>query len=501
MEESKAAVIEKKSAQQKRKLVADGDGDGVRTVDGGDEFIDNTAYHYLKEIAQVCWKTQVFGDDEKLAAKWVEGDALPVAPSHPALAFVDEGIRTAVKRLHLFEMMQRIIKRAQTAPTVSRRLRSDRGLLQRWLFSERMWAPPKEWTPFFPAKPEQLDVGLLSSLVNGGVSTADTLVVSERLVKFSVDSRRQLAAHVHKQSKAGSDTSDLEIKMCICYRSNMRRLSVADIHIEIHESHYVRLRALYSKHTENLRRSTYDDKSNNSDKTVFGREMFRVRELRFVRRLWAMLMRYKTLGGLGYQGAVPPDAMKVLETEFGCTHECFASPLNHQLDSFGSAFMDVDRHFGSTGAFLQQRVTEGSFQCNPPFVESIMATSALHIVAQLAYAQTIDNALSFVVVWPGWKDTPGFTTLSKSVFLRKMMVLESGKHQYQDGAQQKYKCGESSRVARFKTHIFFMQTDAAALRWPVTSRNEQRLRLGFSASPPQQRKRRKYKRKSHAIAL
>ena len=69
----------------------------------------------------------------------------------------------------------------------------------------------------------------------------------------------------------------------------------------------------------------------------------------FLRRLWSMCARYDTISGAGYQAALPEEGFGMLQRYWGVEHECYASPLNHCLDSFGSAFIDTDRFFGSKG--------------------------------------------------------------------------------------------------------------------------------------------------------
>jgi hypothetical protein len=62
----------------------------------------------------------------------------------------------------------------------------------------------------------------------------------------------------------------------------------------------------------------------------------------FLRRLWCMLSRYDTISGAGYQAALPEDAFHILQKKFGVQHECYASPLNHCLDSYGTGHWKGD---------------------------------------------------------------------------------------------------------------------------------------------------------------
>ena len=72
----------------------------------------------------------------------------------------------------------------------------------------------------------------------------------------------------------------------------------------------------------------------------------------FHNRLFAMLLRYKSIQGHGYQAAAGPPVFDILKRRLGVGMECFASPLNAHFDRFASAFVDVDAPFGSCGSFF-----------------------------------------------------------------------------------------------------------------------------------------------------
>lgn len=107
----------------------------------------------------------------------------------------------------------------------------------------------------------------------------------------------------------------------------------------------------------------------------------------FLRRLWTMCARYDTISGAGYQAALPEEGFLTLKKHWGVEYECYASPLNHCLDAFGSAFVETDRFFGSRGSFLDQRPLAGGFEANPPFLEEVMAPMAMHVLALMERAQ------------------------------------------------------------------------------------------------------------------
>ena len=186
----------------------------------------------------------------------------------------------------------------------------------------------------------------------------------------------------------------------------------------------------------------------------------------FLHRAFALLARYDTIAGAGYQAAMPEPAFDYLVEHFGLTRECFASPLNCYLPTFHSAFPDTDRWFGSQGSFFSLHATEGSFESNPPFLELNLATNALHVLALLGRGEGEGRALMFVVVWPGWDDTPGYALLMGSAMMRRLVVLEKGDHTYKEGYQ--HRVGVAYRSSQARSFVFFMQTNEAARRWPVT---------------------------------
>ena len=88
-------------------------------------------------------------------------------------------------------------------------------------------------------------------------------------------------------------------------------------------------------------------------------------------RLFALLLRYKSIQGHGFQAAIGPPVWEVCRARLGVGVECFASPLNAYLPAYGSAFADVDAPFGSRGDFFKFAPLAGSFCANPPFVHEV----------------------------------------------------------------------------------------------------------------------------------
>ncbi len=98
--------------------------------------------------------------------------------------------------------------------------------------------------------------------------------------------------------------------------------------------------------------------------------------------IYRLLLRYHTLFGHGMQCALPQQVFTTLKKYLNTSFEGFASPLNCRYAPFCSAFHDTDKDFGSFGSFFDVFRDEicfkryfpygGSFEFNPPFIETIM---------------------------------------------------------------------------------------------------------------------------------
>ena len=203
-------------------------------------------------------------------------------------------------------------------------------------------------------------------------------------------------------------------------------------------------------------------------------------------RLFALLLRYKSLMGHGFQAAIGPPVWKVIGEKLGVGVEGFGSPLNAYLPAFGSAFPDVDGPFGSRGSFFGMRPKAGSFAANPPFVHNVMSATAEHIdklLAEAAAAEPVGNhALSYTVFLPGWQEGAGYQSLSKSKFLRRRVLIAAADHGYCDGAAHQRQ--DPYRFSPYDTAIFVLQTDKASRRWPADDKFEAALRKAFAECTP-----------------
>lgn len=159
-------------------------------------------------------------------------------------------------------------------------------------------------------------------------------------------------------------------------------------------------------------------------------------EQHFLARLFALLLRYRTLFGehgynQGPQAAVPPPVMEQLADVFAISAEAFASPLNAQLPQFGSLFPDTDAPFGSLGSFFDIHFGGGAdagaggaaaepglrgvkgtapvaalkasachVEVNPPFDTTLLRHMEAHLLACLQHARDAAQSVLFLVVLP-----------------------------------------------------------------------------------------------------
>jgi hypothetical protein len=235
----------------------------------------------------------------------------------------------------------------------------------------------------------------------------------------------------------------------------------------ISEAHLLKLLRLYQIHT---------DKSATIESNLF------------LRRAFCVIHRYESLSGAsdGYQMAFPHAGFQWLRDNVGVQIECFASPLNCWNQRICSVAKDTDCFFGSIGNFFlfdghspTGKVSDdnpglqlgGSFEANPPFVQSVMNRMAHHIEKILTtFADRDDVPFSFSVIVPAWTDCEGITVMTNSKFLKPhpkyVLRLEKRKHNYRPGMQ--HRATHEEQPSNVDTLVFFLQNNAGAKRWPVT---------------------------------
>ncbi|WIA19184.1 hypothetical protein OEZ85_003829 [Tetradesmus obliquus] len=199
-------------------------------------------------------------------------------------------------------------------------------------------------------------------------------------------------------------------------------------------------------------------------------------------RLFALLLRYKSIQGHGFQAAAGPPVFELLRQKLAVGFECFASPLNAHFNKFGSAFPDVDGPFGSAGSFFRMQLKHGSYEANPPFVPALLTATAQHVLALLQQAEAAGGALSFCVLVPGWTEVAGWGLMNSSSFLQRSLVVAAADHGYCDGASHQ-RC-DLYRQSPYDSAILFLQTTAAAAKWPVHDGLLQQLQAAMASCCP-----------------
>eukprot|EP01063_Lacrimia_lanifica_P037504 TRINITY_DN7719_c0_g2_i1.p1 TRINITY_DN7719_c0_g2~~TRINITY_DN7719_c0_g2_i1.p1 ORF type:complete len:450 (+),score=133.79 TRINITY_DN7719_c0_g2_i1:261-1610(+) len=201
--------------------------------------------------------------------------------------------------------------------------------------------------------------------------------------------------------------------------------------------------------------------------------------------LWVAL-RYDrlTAGRSGLQDAIPPPVMDVLARRLAVSGEIFASPLNCLSPVFCSLYPDSDCVFGSVGDAFRFAPTEGSFEANPPFTESLLTKMAAHFLALLdasearrekqAAAEGGDEGdgarpLAFTIIIPEWTDPipAAVEAVRASRHLRADFTVPKAEHAYCDGLTG----GPTPPFLRNTLVLVLMNSGAAAV-WGGTARLE-----------------------------
>ena len=147
----------------------------------------------------------------------------------------------------------------------------------------------------------------------------------------------------------------------------------------------------------------------------------------FHSRLFAMLLRYRSLSGPGFHASVGGPVCAVLAKTLGTGLEGFASPVNARWARFGCAFADVDAVFGGLGSFFTAAAegkgvsggggrlaanklllpAGGAVLVNPPFEPGLLLAAARCCVRAVEEASQKGTRLSVVFVGPRWGKKKG----------------------------------------------------------------------------------------------
>jgi Phosphorylated CTD interacting factor 1 WW domain len=172
--------------------------------------------------------------------------------------------------------------------------------------------------------------------------------------------------------------------------------------LKLNCAHCMKLKELYflnQQQTGNMESSSAMSETNASTtESVVDDKEVAISMQGFHCALYNLLARYNALLGHGMQCALPEDVFQVLHKWVQTNFECFASPLNCRYSSYCSAFPDTDTVFGSKGSFFDFYPSRGSYEVNPPFIESVMTAAVQHAHSLL---EKSSDALSFVFIMPG----------------------------------------------------------------------------------------------------
>lgn len=312
---------------------------------------------------------------------------------------------------------------------------------ERWLYSAKSSEESRlTCDPVVPSVSKKPDKVLLGDLLKVGFTREGAIQICKEMI-------REAKSVVSKLRGGNGPTDSRRGKFCVWTKTvdqgyELGVHALKEVCISVPKDMMDKLRLLYR-----------------ADEQFFYSDVFRV------------MLRYKAIGGAGFQAGLPSKAFDTLQNVFGVQMELFASPLNCYFGSYCSAFPDVDRRFGSCGNFFDflEEGLEGSFEANPPFAPGLMLKMTARMERVLARSQA---ALSFAVVVPAWKDTDSWKALDGSAFKRAVLMVSKDKHVWRQTS-----AGDASTkafVARrvpCDTAIFFLQNEEGHHTWDPNASN------------------------------
>lgn len=205
------------------------------------------------------------------------------------------------------------------------------------------------------------------------------------------------------------------------------------------------------------------------------------------------------VGGAGLQAAIPNSCFRVLQSCLDVSTELFASPLNHFCGTYFSAFPDTDRYFGSRGNFFSHtKILEGSYECNPPFVEEIMLPLVLRVISWMEEADAKGKRLTVAFILPrmarcrstgfliavvaaaGWEGCESMRLLQGSRFRSCGAEFKSNAHYYMQGLHYRRMAANIYHRADFPTAVIVLQTLPAYKSFPANAGFMEQFEAAFS---------------------
>eukprot|EP00927_Polykrikos_kofoidii_P072041 TRINITY_DN68211_c0_g1_i1.p1 TRINITY_DN68211_c0_g1~~TRINITY_DN68211_c0_g1_i1.p1 ORF type:complete len:796 (-),score=131.25 TRINITY_DN68211_c0_g1_i1:29-2239(-) len=309
---------------------------------------------------------------------------------------------------------------------------------ERWWYSAQYGAEVGATAePLLPSAARPDDATLLSDLAQVGFGADEAGQVATRLAKVATAAAASvpspLATQV-KPSKSSTCASPANVTVSRNESGNIelhwnptrddnRHGSVSSAHAVLTSEAFAKMRALHSLHAR-------------------CGDPFEPAAL-------VVAMRYRSLGGGGFQLALPSAAFRVLADEFGVVAECFASPLNCYFGHYCSAFPDCDAPFGSLGSFFDFKPRRGAFEANPPFAPTVLKRMREHMHVLLKEAT---GALSFIVAVANW-DHAEVAALRTSPWARAHLIVSPDEQRWLEGSK--------ARRAPVELLVLVLQNDAA----------------------------------------
>lgn len=333
---------------------------------------------------------------------------------------------------------------------------------ERWLSRNKFQEDMSDMEVLDPVIPCQVGVDeiLVDDLVRVMIPRPD----AEKIAKEFSEASRTMAQNLQSAPPKNSQ------KVQVVSHKHTLDVTYQQKLLKINHAHYDKLRLLFRRHS-GLWQDDVD-------------EWTEAQSQRFHDALFVLLARYHGIQGHGYQAACGEKVFEVMADHYGVNFECFGSPLNSYFSRYCSAYPDTDWCFGSMGSFFQFRPKQGSFECNPPFIPTIMLAAVDHIedLLRTSESQPTGNGLTFVIVVPGWLDDPAIIRLSQSSWKTAHYTIARIDHGFCDGAQHQRM--DRYRESPFDTFIYILQNTSGATAFPTTPQGEQALRRAMAQTVP-----------------
>eukprot|EP00435_Cladocopium_sp_Y103_P002280 s1738_g1.t1 len=218
-------------------------------------------------------------------------------------------VQRELKRMKYFESLKRKLK-DWCSSNGSKRYPSL--AFERWWYSAMSFSEIPADDPLLPVPASSQDPALLADLEQVGFSAVDAKQMIRRLHSSSSAAARNLVK-LKDEGPLMVEVRHLDGEEVL--------LSCQEVSAKLSLPAYKKLQQLYQL---NSAKELADEAALAS----------------FHQAALVLALRYQSLGGVGFQLALPASAWQVLEEDFGVEAECFASPLNCWFPHYCSAFPD-----------------------------------------------------------------------------------------------------------------------------------------------------------------